>query len=373
MNPGNGKAFPLVRQLLAFSPLSLQQLSPLDLMSGSNSNMTLVANVAEDLDGTDPSLSPYTWTCPDVDPYSTIYFYQFNAAADKSSPAWTTRFTVRTPVKKDRSRSPLTDLVAQITSSAGETTAPPHNKQPNGDSIPWGIGAMRSGSSVTSREKHSSSGSTDEEVSDESYSGDDDEATGQRSSNSKSKGETDYDEEIPTTDTSTRKGSSASLGTSDDDSEVLDISEDDESTSSTKSGSSKPTLKDTEEDSQDSDAADSKNSRTQGSDDSPTSAEDEESELENSVSTSSRLKTVHSKPASTPLSVKNINVATPTLPLPSITPSAQPFGCAGGINATSSYCSPSSSANGAISVSKLDSRTFFMSVLLCLFGLSRLE
>ena len=70
---------------------------PLDLMSGSNSNMTLVANVAEDLDGTDPSLSPYTWTCPDVDPYSTIYFYQFTpaATADKSDPAWTTRFTVR--------------------------------------------------------------------------------------------------------------------------------------------------------------------------------------------------------------------------------------------------------------------------------------
>ena len=62
-------------------------------MSGSNSNMTLVTNVAEDLDGTDLSLSPFTWTCPDVDPYSTIYFYQFNTA-DKSNPTWTTRFTV---------------------------------------------------------------------------------------------------------------------------------------------------------------------------------------------------------------------------------------------------------------------------------------
>lgn len=55
--------------------------------------MSLVTNVAQDLDGTDPSLSPYIWTCPEVDPYSTIYFYQFNAA-DKSIPAWTTRFTV---------------------------------------------------------------------------------------------------------------------------------------------------------------------------------------------------------------------------------------------------------------------------------------
>ena len=63
-------------------------------MTGSNSNMSLITNVAKDLDGTDPSLSPYTWTCPDVDPYSTIYFYQFTGATDESNPAWTTRFTV---------------------------------------------------------------------------------------------------------------------------------------------------------------------------------------------------------------------------------------------------------------------------------------
>jgi hypothetical protein len=70
-------------------------------MSGSNTNMTLVANVVEDLDGTDPSLSPFTWTCPDVDPYSAIYFYQFNAVVDKSNPAWTTRFTVRIFARQD--------------------------------------------------------------------------------------------------------------------------------------------------------------------------------------------------------------------------------------------------------------------------------
>ena len=228
---------------------------------------------------------------------------------------------------------------------------------------------MRSGSSVTSREKHYDSDSTDEEVSDESYSGDGDEATGQRSSNSKSKGGTDSGEEVPTTGTSSRKSSSASVGASDEDSEDPEISEDDESTSSTKPGSPKPTLKDAEEDSQDSDATDSKSSRIQGNGGSPTSAEGEESELEDSVSTSSRMKTVHSKPTLTPLPADNINAATPTLPLPSITPSAQPVGCAGGTNATSSYCSPSSSANHAIYVSRLDSRTFLVSVLLCLFRL----
>ena len=97
MSLGNGKASPLVCKSLHLPPLETgATVSPLDLMSGSNSNMTLVANVAEDLDGTDSSLSPYTWTCPDVDPYSTIYFYQFTPAAtvDKSDTAWTTRFTV---------------------------------------------------------------------------------------------------------------------------------------------------------------------------------------------------------------------------------------------------------------------------------------
>ena len=99
MNLGNGKTSPLVCKILWLPPFeTATTTSPLDLMSGSNSNMTLVANVAEDLDGTDPSLSPYAWTCPEVDPYSTIYFYQFTpsvAAADESNPAWTTRFTVR--------------------------------------------------------------------------------------------------------------------------------------------------------------------------------------------------------------------------------------------------------------------------------------
>jgi len=99
MSLGNGKVSPSVRRTPRFPPFeATTTTSPLDLMSGSNSNMTLVASVAEDLDGTDPSLSPYTWTCPDVDPYSTIYFYQFTpsaaAATAESNPAWTTRFTV---------------------------------------------------------------------------------------------------------------------------------------------------------------------------------------------------------------------------------------------------------------------------------------
>lgn len=225
---------------------------------------------------------------------------------------------------------------------------------------------MRSGSSVASREKHYSSSSTDEQDSDESYSSDE-EVTGQRPSNSKAKGETDYDEETPTTGTGTRKGTSASAGTSGEGSEDL---EDDESTSSTKSGSSESTLKDGEEDSQDSTSTDPKSGETRGSNGSLTGAKDEESEFGNPVPTSSRLKTVHSKPTSTPSPAGDINpAATPALPLPSIAQSAQPVGCTGGINATSSYCSPSNLANHVDCASKLDSRVFFVIVLFCSFGL----
>lgn len=56
--------------------MGLMKLTDTDLMSGSNNNMSIVTNVASELDGTDGSLTPYSWTCPEVDPYSTIYFYQ---------------------------------------------------------------------------------------------------------------------------------------------------------------------------------------------------------------------------------------------------------------------------------------------------------
>ena len=338
-------------------------------MSGSNSNMTLVMNVAKDLDGSDSSLSPYTWTCPDVNPYSIVYFYQFTAAPAKSDPAWTTRFTVCVLYLINGLGSPLNRL-QQITSPAGETTVPSHGKQPNGDDVPWGVGVLRSGSSVAAREKHSGSSSTGEEDSDESYSNDEEEDTNQRSSNSKAKEGTEDDEEASSTRTSSKKGSSGSGRMSNEDSEDSEVLEDDTTSSSTKSGSSKSALKDTEEGSNDSDAVDSTND---GSDSSLTSAEGEESGLEDAVSTSSRLKTVHSKPTST-LSMGNVNAATPTLPLPSAPPSsAQPVGCAGGVNATSSYCSTPSSTNHATYLSKLDSRTLFVTVLVFSFGLLQLE
>jgi hypothetical protein len=219
---------------------------------------------------------------------------------------------------------------------------------------------------VASREKHYGSSSTEVEDSDENYSSDEDEATGQQSSNSKAKGGTEDDEGVSATGTGARKNN----GTSSKDSEDSEVSQDDATSSSTKPGSSKSTLKDTEEDSNDSDATDSKNSGTQESNGVLADAEDEESVSEDALPTSSRMKTVHSKPTSTPVFTDNINAATPTLSLPS-TPSssAQPVGCAGGINATSSYCSAPSSTNHAAYASKLDSKAFFVAILVCSFGL----
>jgi hypothetical protein len=259
------------------------------------------------------------------------------------------------------------ELAAQIESSAGETTAPLHSKQPNGDEIPWGFGVAQSGSLMASREKHYEKASTEETDSDEDNSSGDDEKTSQPSSNGEVEEATyeDDSEGTPTTGTSSnRKGGS---GTPSEDSEDLEVPVDDETAAGTKSKSSKSSLKDTEGDSTESDATDSKNS---GTDVSPESVEDDESELENTVSSSSRMKTVHSKPTSAPFFVGNITVATPTLSLPSATLlSAQPVGCAGGINATSSYCSAPNSANHATYLSKLDLGLFLATILLCLFAL----
>ncbi|KAI0092843.1 hypothetical protein BDY19DRAFT_510831 [Irpex rosettiformis] len=101
----------------------------IDLMSGSNTNMSLVTNVVLGLDGTNSSFTPYNWTCPEVDPYSAIYFYQFTNGGQTSNATWTTRFT--------------------ITSPSNETVPPPNASQPNGDAIPWGVGHLLINTTLT--------------------------------------------------------------------------------------------------------------------------------------------------------------------------------------------------------------------------------
>ena len=95
----------------------------LDLNTGSNQQMTKLETIATGLDGTNPSVTQFTWTCPEVSPYSAIYFYQ--ASQDGSTnPQWTTRWA--------------------IASASGQSTAPPHANQPEGGSpaIPWGNGKL---------------------------------------------------------------------------------------------------------------------------------------------------------------------------------------------------------------------------------------
>ncbi|KAF5390560.1 hypothetical protein D9757_002753 [Collybiopsis confluens] len=99
------------------------------LMSGSNLQMNPVKLVANGLNGSDASLSPYSWTCPQVDPYSAIYFYQFTNGDDIANSKWTTRFTISSP--------------------SGDSTPPPNAAQSNGDVIPWGIGSLRSDTSTS--------------------------------------------------------------------------------------------------------------------------------------------------------------------------------------------------------------------------------
>ncbi|THV08495.1 hypothetical protein K435DRAFT_959055 [Dendrothele bispora CBS 962.96] len=112
------------------------------LMSGSNDDMKLVTTVAHGLDGSNPSFSPFNWTCPEVEPYSAIYFYQFTNGNDTTDPTWTTRFT--------------------IASSSGASEPPEHSSQPNGDAIPWGAGSLRGDRNDTSNTMSKETSSTDQ-------------------------------------------------------------------------------------------------------------------------------------------------------------------------------------------------------------------
>ncbi|TYJ51631.1 hypothetical protein B9479_007783 [Cryptococcus floricola] len=111
----------------------------IQLMTGSNLAMVALATVATGIDGT--SASSYTFTAPDVSPYSKIYFLQFTNGGDMSNVTWTTRFT--------------------IAGSDGSTTDPTDTT----DSVEWGTGTLlttisNSTSSSTDSSSASASAST---------------------------------------------------------------------------------------------------------------------------------------------------------------------------------------------------------------------
>lgn len=114
----------------------------IDLMTGANTNMVFLTNVATNIDGTDQSSSPITWTCPEVDPASQIYFYQFTHG-NEEDPTWTTRFL--------------------ITDADGNSVDPENDRQPGAKAsdpnIPWGTGKIV-GDVTTGTSGGSSSGVT---------------------------------------------------------------------------------------------------------------------------------------------------------------------------------------------------------------------
>ncbi|EEB94400.1 hypothetical protein MPER_06791, partial [Moniliophthora perniciosa FA553] len=111
------------------------------LMSGSNNAMIPVTTVTTGLDGSDASLSHYHWTCPEVTPYSNIYFYQFTDGGNTQSSQWTTRFTVKHTALSlvVLSSNPLT-LRSHLL--LVKQWPPEHASQPNGDAFPWGSGHL---------------------------------------------------------------------------------------------------------------------------------------------------------------------------------------------------------------------------------------
>ncbi|KIM39605.1 hypothetical protein M413DRAFT_19748 [Hebeloma cylindrosporum] len=92
----------------------------IQLMSGSNLGMVHITTIATGQDGTVDG--KFEYPCPEVNPNSAIYFYQFSSP-QTSVKTWTTRFT--------------------IASASGATTPPANPTQPgSNDAIPWGVGNL---------------------------------------------------------------------------------------------------------------------------------------------------------------------------------------------------------------------------------------
>ncbi|KAF9222017.1 hypothetical protein BS17DRAFT_685433, partial [Gyrodon lividus] len=129
LSPGPGDIYTAGRSCSSkwkIDPTGTWRNVTLELMSGSNYNMSLVMRVVGALDGT--TESAYNFTCPNVAPNSNIYFYQarppskaFNNA-DVENSVWTARFTIASPI--------------------GIVTPPEYSQQPGGSPIAWGNGRL---------------------------------------------------------------------------------------------------------------------------------------------------------------------------------------------------------------------------------------
>ncbi|KAJ8076089.1 hypothetical protein PM082_022074 [Marasmius tenuissimus] len=90
----------------------------IQLMTGDNQHMIHLTTVGENLDGNKDGRLEFA--CPEVDPYSAVYFFQYSAPGQPLT--WATRFTI---ADKD-----------------GKSTPPPESTQPDGAKIPWGVGKL---------------------------------------------------------------------------------------------------------------------------------------------------------------------------------------------------------------------------------------
>lgn len=91
----------------------------IELMTGPNQQMIHMRTIAV-VDGTNPNNATFTWDCPFVTPNSAIYFYQLSSSVTPNNLTWSTRFA--------------------IAGTAGTTTPPANQTQPDGSAPPWGIG-----------------------------------------------------------------------------------------------------------------------------------------------------------------------------------------------------------------------------------------
>ncbi|KAI0675569.1 hypothetical protein C8Q78DRAFT_332367 [Trametes maxima] len=109
-----------------------------ELMTGDNWNMVHLTTIAT-LDGTDASQTTHSYDCPEVTPNSAIYFYQFTSPSAPNR-TWTTRFA--------------------IGDASGNTTPAPNATQPDGQSIPWGIGKLVDPSTAVAAPSYLAGGAT---------------------------------------------------------------------------------------------------------------------------------------------------------------------------------------------------------------------
>lgn len=109
-----------------------------ELMTGDNFQMVHLTTVVTGLDGN--KAGTYSYDCPEVEPNSAIYFYQFTVPSTPGAIQWATRFT--------------------IAAASGSTVPPEHSTQTNGDAIPWGTGKLVDASSATPPPSGGSSGNS---------------------------------------------------------------------------------------------------------------------------------------------------------------------------------------------------------------------